>query len=104
MKWYVLTGIIVGGGAAVAGLGWYFLGKKKNSSTDAGSGNDAGGAFDQAENKISTNSTSTYTPPKTTTSSGFPLKKGSKGEFVKNLQNALIQKFGAKVLPKYGAD
>lgn len=40
-----------------------------------------------------------------TTSVGrFPLKKGSKGTLVKALQQALIAKYGAGVLPKYGAD
>src|ERR1041385_3229622 len=101
MKWYVLTGIIVGGGATIAGLGWYFLGNKKNASASTNSGSDTTSDFDQAEK---TTTTPSYTPPKTTTSSGFPLKKGSKGTFVKNLQNALIKKFGANVLPKYGAD
>lgn len=38
------------------------------------------------------------------TSSGFPLKKGSRGTLVTNLQNALIKKYGASILPKYGAD
>ncbi len=37
-------------------------------------------------------------------SSGFPLKKGSRGTLVRNLQNALIKKYGASILPKYGAD
>lgn len=34
----------------------------------------------------------------------FPLKKGSKGARVKQLQEALIQKHGKGILPKYGAD
>jgi len=34
----------------------------------------------------------------------FPLKKGSKGTRVKQLQDALIEKYGKQVLPKYGAD
>jgi len=38
------------------------------------------------------------------TSSGFPLKKGSRGTLVTNLQNALIKKYGASILPRYGAD
>ena len=36
--------------------------------------------------------------------SGFPLKKGSKGEKVQLLQAALIAKYGKNALPKYGAD
>jgi hypothetical protein len=34
----------------------------------------------------------------------FPLKKGSKGEKVKALQEALIQKYGKVIMPRYGAD
>jgi hypothetical protein len=34
----------------------------------------------------------------------FPLKNGSKGERVKNLQQALIQKHGKGILPKNGAN
>ena len=35
--------------------------------------------------------------------SGFPLKKGSKGNAVKSLQQLLL-KIDSKILPKYGAD
>ena len=34
----------------------------------------------------------------------FPLKKGSKGEKVRVLQQALIAKYGSQILPRYGAD
>ena len=34
----------------------------------------------------------------------YPLKKGSKGPCVKQLQTALINKYGSALLPKYGAD
>ncbi|MBS1586508.1 MAG: hypothetical protein JSS82_13285 [Bacteroidetes bacterium] len=53
-----------------------------------------------------------YTPPvtpkhETHTSSrndDFPLKKGSKGDAVRQLQQGLIDKYGSSILPKYGAD
>jgi len=56
-----------------------------------------------------------YTPPTDTTHTGssggssnrnddFPLKKGSKGEMVRQMQQALIEKYGSSILPKYGAD
>ena len=52
-----------------------------------------------------------YTPPKDTThttsssrNDDFPLKKGSKGDAVRQLQQGLIDKYGASILPKYGAD
>jgi peptidoglycan hydrolase-like protein with peptidoglycan-binding domain len=34
----------------------------------------------------------------------FPLKRGSKGEKVRALQEALIAKYGKQILPRYGAD
>jgi hypothetical protein len=34
----------------------------------------------------------------------FPLKKGSNGENVRQLQEALVAKHGPSILPKYGAD
>jgi hypothetical protein len=40
----------------------------------------------------------------TNAGTGFPLKKGSKGELVRTLQQTLINQFGASILPKYGAD
>ena len=43
-------------------------------------------------------------PAASATSSVFPLKKGSKNAQVKALQQALIGKYGAAILPKYGAD
>jgi len=37
-------------------------------------------------------------------SDDFPLKRGSKGDNVRILQEALIRKYGRSILPKYGAD
>lgn len=37
-------------------------------------------------------------------SDSFPLKKGSKGEQVRLFQQGLIAKYGASILPRYGAD
>lgn len=36
--------------------------------------------------------------------SAFPLKKGSKGDKVRQLQQALIAQHGASIMPKFGAD
>jgi hypothetical protein len=43
------------------------------------------------------------TPPSPSTPSSFPLKKGSKGAKVLELQNAIMS-INAKLLPKFGAD
>jgi hypothetical protein len=51
-----------------------------------------------------------YTPPADTThttssrNDDFPLKKGSKGDAVRQLQQGLIDKYGSSILPRYGAD
>ncbi len=46
----------------------------------------------------------TTSRPTSSSSSGFPLKKGSKGELVKKLQQVLIKAYGSSILPRYGAD
>lgn len=46
-----------------------------------------------------------YIPqPNGSNSDSFPLKKGSRGEYVRQLQQALMDNHGVKILPKYGAD
>ncbi len=42
--------------------------------------------------------------PYTGGSGDFPLKRGSKGDTVKLLQEALIKKHGKSIMPRYGAD
>ena len=102
MKWYVLTGIAVAGTAVAAGLGYFILApRRKNDQTDPES-RFTGEQITEQQPEI----TPRYAPSASsnTVSSGFPLSRGSKGEYVRNLQNALIQKFGKGILPKYGAD
>ena len=53
-------------------------------------------------NSNTKNETPTWTAPKP--KSEFPLKRGSKGVKVKNLQLALIATYGKSILPNYGAD
>lgn len=77
-------------------------------------------------NQYSQQNNNTYSPPQQTESNtnqssgsgtietlkefyqnikaSFPLKKGSKGPLVKQLQQALIASKGKSILPKYGAD
>jgi hypothetical protein len=62
--------------------------------------NSGGGKSDTGGN---TNSNTNYnSSPKP--NKDFPLKRGSRGEKVKQLQLALIATNGASILPKYGAD
>jgi len=97
-------------GTAAAGVlsyfGWQFLKNKKDEK--AAKGNDktsqspSGGADSTRSNNPSdTTHRSSYSPA---SDSSFPLKKGSRGAKVKAFQQALIAKYGASILPKYGAD
>ena len=91
---YVFLGITLGV-LSLAGIGyWYFKGRKGTDTEE-----------------VNTNLTydEPATPPKHIVStpskkSGFPLKLHSKGTLVKQLQEALLKKYGKSILPKYGAD
>lgn len=90
---YVLIGltVIAAGATAV-----YFLTKpKKGGIADA---------IINTTNQLPPASTSSSSGNNSSVSKGFPLKRGSRGELVKNLQQALIDKYGVSILPKYGAD
>ena len=92
--------LLVGLGVVTVGAGAFLYlqhQKKKKQS-----------ANDSITNSFTSNSLPIPSKPSShsgsSSSSGFPLKKGSKGTLVTNLQNALIKKYGASILPKYGAD
>ncbi|MFZ5553551.1 MAG: peptidoglycan-binding domain-containing protein [Bacteroidota bacterium] len=97
--------ILIALGVTAATVGgfftWNYFSKRK---TTASGGED----LEQEPEKTVTPSlpsASSYTPSYTSTpKSDFPLKKGSRGEKVKQLQNSLIQKYGKTILPRYGAD
>lgn len=92
---YVLIGL---GAVAVAGTAAYFI-VNRNSSTQSSLFPDE--IATTIEPSITTASPHVRSG---SSSSGFPLKKGSRGELVRNIQEALISKFGSGILPKFGAD
>jgi len=96
--------ILIALGVAATTVGgfftWNYFSKKKNASTADELEEEPQKTFTPSQP-----STSSYTPSYTPTAkSDFPLKKGSRGEKVKQLQNALISKYGKTILPRYGAD
>lgn len=105
---YVVLGISLGV-LSLAGLGyWYFKGRKGTTVEDKEED-----LFHQVANETTNTAATTYSQspfPKSTASSAyapnnsFPLKKGSKGALVKQVQESLIKLYGAGILPKYGAD
>ena len=89
--------ILFGLGTAVAGLlgyfGWrHFFKRKKNTVTEE----DFPLPSPEVKDFIPQN-----IPAR---NDDYPLKKGSKGQRVKALQEALIAKYGKSILPKYGSD
>lgn len=118
-KKIIIASVAVGAAGILGYFGWQYLKKKKQAKK----GNDIDEVLKTTTAPLNydTNYTPTpiYTTPKTklaTTApvftipkpaadtNGFPLKKGSKGNNVRLLQEALIGKYGKSILPKYGAD
>lgn len=94
---YILLGLL--GVVAVAGTAYYFISRKPKG----------GGDLDLNVSEVPskaphTSSASSGGGSPRPTSSGFPLKKGSRGQLVRNLQAALVKKYGASILPKWGID
>ena len=117
-KRIIIASLAVGAAGILGYFGWQYLKKKKEAKNN--------GDLDQILKPGNVTNT-IYTPepvyskPKSvikpsvtnttyTTSASvidknaFPLKKGSKGNNVKLLQEALIAKHGKTILPRYGAD
>jgi hypothetical protein len=116
----VLTSLAVGAVGILGYLAWQFYKKRRTSNFSRSASADyilptaaaavvyptsASTSSVSPSASIPMPSTQTKTTKKATTAtSSFPLKKGSNNELVKSLQLALIAKYGAGVLPKYGAD
>lgn len=110
-KKIIVTTLAVGATGILGYFGWQYLKKKKQAKKD-----DIDSLIKNIDKPIVLSNDTTTTKPKvkSTTSvykptvvgrsDDFPLKKGSKGETVRKLQEALITKYGKQTLPKYGAD
>jgi hypothetical protein len=94
-------------------FGWQYLKKRKEgtntSDIDAvlktinnASNYEASPAYNSPKLKATVSSSATI--PATISTTDFPLQRGSKGNNVRLMQEALIAKYGKSILPKYGAD
>lgn len=110
-KKIIVTSVAVGAAGILGFFAWQYLKKKKeaNKESDLDSlmktTNAASATYNPTPINKQVTTTSKPKPIYTTTSTdAFPLKKGSKGNNVRLLQEALIAKHGKSILPKYGAD
>ncbi|MBI1836438.1 MAG: hypothetical protein HYR91_04145 [Flavobacteriia bacterium] len=97
-------------GAIAVGTGGYFLFKHIQSKKEDSAVEDF---VDQIDSDFQPSSDQNSLPASSSKPSGykpapqnstFPLKRKSKGTLVKDVQLALIKKYGGSILPKYGAD
>jgi cytoskeletal protein RodZ len=118
-KKIIVTSVAVGAAGILGYFGWKYLKKRKDSSKDSDIDavlKNMSKSYDSSplvtappkpktvSAKSSYSSSTANTSTATSTSDDFPLKKGSKGNNVKLLQQALLAKYGKSILPKYGAD
>jgi hypothetical protein len=113
-KKIIVATVAVGAAGILGYFGWQYLKKRKEGkktgdidsvlkTINKTSDYEVSPVYNPPKPKATINS-STSTPKTTIDVSGFPLKKGSKGNNVHLLQEALIAKYGKSILPKYGPD
>jgi peptidoglycan hydrolase-like protein with peptidoglycan-binding domain len=110
-KKIIITTLAVGAAGIVGYFGWQYFKRRKGATHD-----DLDSIISNMNQPIvttpvlpatkqKTKTKTTYTSPATAErNDDFPLKKGSNGENVRRLQEALITKYGKQTLPKYGVD
>ncbi|RYZ30062.1 MAG: hypothetical protein EOO10_04160 [Chitinophagaceae bacterium] len=111
-KKIIITTLAVGATGILGYFGWQYFKKKKQTKASNSDIDTLIANMEQpivltpnppvVKSKVKKN-TATYSPAPERTDD-FPLKKGSKGENVRRLQEAIITKYGKQTLPKYGAD
>ena len=106
----LLTSLAIGITGALGYFGWQYYKKTQAGTTSVDKLNDELTKIKLPPLDTVVEEPKVHTPPKgktratKTAAAGFPLKKGGKGEQVRQMQQALIDKYGKSILPKYGAD
>lgn len=109
-KKIIVASLAVGAAGILGYFGWKYL-QKSEAAKNGGGVNDVlktiNSNYDPkpvyTSAKLAIKNTPAG-PQSTMESDSFPLKKGSRGNNVRLLQEALIAKYGKSILPKYGAD
>jgi len=110
-KRLIITTLAVGATGILGYFGWQYFKKKRQTKANHSDIDTILKNMDQPivltpdPPKPKARSRTIYTQPAVSErTDDFPLKKGSKGENVRKLQEALITKYGKTTLPKHGAD
>lgn len=117
-KKIIIASLAVGAAGILGYFGWQYLKKKKEAKKNGDldevlkTNNITNPVYDpepvyskpKSVTKPSVSNTVYTTSSSAIDKNAFPLKKGSKGNNVKLLQEALIAKHGKTILPRYGAD
>jgi hypothetical protein len=121
-KKIILTSIAVGAAGVLGYFGWQFYKKRKSNKSAGGNTYSDLDSLLKTAPPAATDSLPVLSPspvsiPRARTkpasssvtadaadNGDFPLRKGSKGDKVRQLQKALLAKYGKSILPKYGAD
>lgn len=111
-KKILVTTLAVGATGILGYFGWQYLQKKKQVKKDdidtliknIDKPIVLSNSTTSVKSKTTTTTNTSYKPTVSLSNDDFPLKKGSKGDMVRKLQEALIVKYGKQTLPKYGAD
>ena len=109
-KKIIVTTLAVGATGILGYFGWQYFKKKRQAKTG-----DLDSLISKVQEPVIPKTSivpvkakpklPAYTPkPIPERTDGFPLTKGSKGDNVRKLQEALILKYGSQILPKYGVD
>lgn len=105
LKKALLIGLGVAGTTAAGIFGYGWLKKRKNKTANTEEDIPVEKSYIPATTPVTSSTSSTWFKPATPEPKDeFPLKKGSKGKYVKAYQEKLIAKHGKTILPKYGAD
>ncbi|MCR9171914.1 MAG: hypothetical protein NXI10_05450 [bacterium] len=94
---YILVGAAV---IAVSAGIYYFVSRSKNAEEPTKD-------FEPQTPSTPPAPTQPTVTPRTNSSyssSKFPLRRGSRGQYVRQLQQALVARYGSSILPRYGVD
>ena len=106
-KAIVLTTLAVSAAGILGYFGWQYYKKKKEKKSELPADimqPEQQHDIDRPQPVFHYPKPSAHNEQAAASNDGFPLRKGSKGEKVRVLQQALINKYGKQVLPRYGAD